>query len=205
MLLLFVLITAQIYQLLGIELLIMSIFLSPFTFLGSIVISKLLSCLFLRLFIYLFIFRERGREGEREGEKHQCVVASLTPPTGDLAHNQACALTGNQTSDPLLCRPALNPLSHTSQGTLFFKKFCFVTVVPIFPLLTPPPLLPHPSQSPPCCPCPWVLYENSILSERSQSQKPTYIWFHSYGSLNGKISRESTSIRTADWGQKGFS
>ena len=36
---------------------------------------------------YLFIFRERGREGEREGEKHQCVVASHTPPTGDLARN----------------------------------------------------------------------------------------------------------------------
>ena len=29
---------------------------------------------------YLFIFRERGREGEKEGEKHQCVVASYTPP-----------------------------------------------------------------------------------------------------------------------------
>ena len=28
---------------------------------------------------------ERGREGEREEEKHQCVVASHTPPTGDLA------------------------------------------------------------------------------------------------------------------------
>ena len=39
------------------------------------------------LFIYLFTFRERGREEEREGEKHQCVVASCTPPTGDLAHN----------------------------------------------------------------------------------------------------------------------
>ena len=34
----------------------------------------------------LFIFRDRGREGEREGEKHQCVVASHVPPTGDLAH-----------------------------------------------------------------------------------------------------------------------
>ena len=38
------------------------------------------------LFIYLF-FREKGREGEREGEKHQCMVASHMPPTGDLAHN----------------------------------------------------------------------------------------------------------------------
>ena len=34
---------------------------------------------------YLFIFREREREGEREGGKHQCVVASLMRPTGDLA------------------------------------------------------------------------------------------------------------------------
>ena len=36
---------------------------------------------------YLFIFRQRGREGEREGQKDQCVVASPTPPTGDLVHN----------------------------------------------------------------------------------------------------------------------
>ena len=36
---------------------------------------------------FKFIFRERGREGEREGEKHQWVVASCTPHTGDLAHN----------------------------------------------------------------------------------------------------------------------
>ena len=34
-----------------------------------------------------FIFRERGREVEREGEKHQCVVASNMPHTGDLAGN----------------------------------------------------------------------------------------------------------------------
>ena len=26
-------------------------------------------------------------EGERKGEKHQCAVASGTPPTEDLAHN----------------------------------------------------------------------------------------------------------------------
>ena len=34
-------------------------------------------------FIYLFL--ERGERREREGGKHQCVVASHTPPTGDLA------------------------------------------------------------------------------------------------------------------------
>ena len=36
---------------------------------------------FLRL--YFFIFKEKGKEGE--GEKHQCVVASLVPPSGNLA------------------------------------------------------------------------------------------------------------------------
>ena len=54
---------------------------------------------------------------EREGEKHQCVVASHTPPTGDLTcATQACALTGSQTDHSLVLRPALNPLSQTSQG-----------------------------------------------------------------------------------------
>ena len=39
------------------------------------------------LFLKQFVCRQRGREGEREGEKHQCVVVSHAPPTGDLAHN----------------------------------------------------------------------------------------------------------------------
>ena len=43
---------------------------------------------FLKIF-NLILERERGREGEREGEKHQCVVASHAPPTGDLACNPA--------------------------------------------------------------------------------------------------------------------
>ena len=53
-------------------------------------------------------------EGEREGEKYQGVVASCTSPAGDLASNQACALTGNQMSDLWF---TLNPLSHTNQGS----------------------------------------------------------------------------------------
>ena len=47
---------------------------------GTIFTSKSLP-----IFKILFIFRQRGREGERG--KHQCVVASCAPPTGDLAHN----------------------------------------------------------------------------------------------------------------------
>ena len=38
------------------------------------------------------------------------------PLVGTWPASQACALTGNQTSDPLVHRLALNPLSHTSQG-----------------------------------------------------------------------------------------
>ena len=72
------------------------------------------------LFIHLFL--ERGRQGEREGEKHQYVVASCVPPTGTWLATQACALTGNWTSNPLVHRPALNPLSHTSQGCFHIYK-----------------------------------------------------------------------------------
>ena len=39
------------------------------------------------VFLFVCVLREKGREGEREGEKHQCVVASSTPLTGDLAWN----------------------------------------------------------------------------------------------------------------------
>ena len=75
--------------------------------------------LYFKLLIYLFL--ERGRE--EEGEKHKCVAASHAPHTGDLACTQACALDwelnqwpfGSQAST----QPALNPLSHTSQGYLF--------------------------------------------------------------------------------------
>ena len=34
-----------------------------------------------------YLFLERGRERERKGEKHQRVVASQAPPTGNLVHN----------------------------------------------------------------------------------------------------------------------
>ena len=69
--------------------------------------------------MYLFIYRQRGREGEGEGEKCQCLVASHVPPLGSWPATQECALTGNQTSDSLVHRPMLRPLSYTSQGLLF--------------------------------------------------------------------------------------
>ena len=58
---------------------------------------------------------------EKEREKNINVWLSLAHPLlGTWPTTQASALTGNQTSDPLVGRLALNPLSHTSQDTRFF-------------------------------------------------------------------------------------
>ena len=43
----------------------------------------------------------------------------LPPLLGTWPATRACALTGNQTGDPLVHRPTLNQLSHTSWGSLF--------------------------------------------------------------------------------------
>ena len=74
---------------------------------------------FLKLIIYLFLERWEGREGGRETSMceryiNQLPLTCLQP--GTWPTTQACVLTGNQTSDPLVHRLALNPLSHTSQG-----------------------------------------------------------------------------------------
>ena len=55
-------------------------------------------------------------EGGREGEKHQCVVASLVPPTGDPAHDPGMCPDWELNQQPFGSQPMLNPLSHTSQG-----------------------------------------------------------------------------------------
>ena len=65
-----------------------------------------------------FTFRERGREGEREGGKHHCMVASHALLLRTQPETQACALTGNRTTNPLVRRPTLNPLSYTIQGSI---------------------------------------------------------------------------------------
>ncbi|KAF6109587.1 hypothetical protein HJG60_010847 [Phyllostomus discolor] len=59
---------------------------------------------------------ERVREGETEGEKYQCVLASRTPPAGDLACNPGVCPDWELNTDALLHGLALNQLSHISQG-----------------------------------------------------------------------------------------
>ena len=53
---------------------------------------------------------------ERREKERKSVVASHMPQLGTWPATQACALTGYQTGDHLVHRPALNPLSYTSQG-----------------------------------------------------------------------------------------
>ena len=71
--------------------------------------------LFFKEFIYLFLERRGGREKERERSINVWLPLML-PPLRTWPTTQACALTGNQTGNTLVHRPALNPLSHTSQG-----------------------------------------------------------------------------------------
>ena len=77
-------------------------------------------------FIYSFLERGEGREKERE--RNINVWLSLECPLlGTRPTTQAFALTGNQKSDTLVARLALNPLSHTSQGyTSFFYLSIFL-------------------------------------------------------------------------------
>ena len=65
--------------------------------------------------MYLFLERGEGREEERKRNINVWLPPTYLP-LGTWPTTQACALTGNQTGDPLVHRQVHNPLSHTSQG-----------------------------------------------------------------------------------------
>ena len=71
--------------------------------------------------IYLFLSRGEGREKHKE-RNISVWLPHTHPLSGTWPATQACALTGYRNSDPLVCRPVLNPLSHTSQGAFSFFK-----------------------------------------------------------------------------------
>ena len=82
----------------------------------------------------LFIFKEMGREGERGRETSMCGCLSHWGPG---PKTQACSLSGNWIGDPFICRLALNPLSYTSQGPVFYSnsviiKFLHLTTIMSF-------------------------------------------------------------------------
>ena len=65
--------------------------------------------------MYLLLESGEGRETERE-ENTDVWLPLAHPQLEPRPATQACALTGNRTSDLLVRRPALNPPSHTSQS-----------------------------------------------------------------------------------------
>ena len=68
---------------------------------------------------YLCLERVGGREKERDRNINGLPLAH--PQLGTWPVTQACALTGNPTGDLSVHRPALNSLSHTSQGHVYFN------------------------------------------------------------------------------------
>ena len=80
------------------------------------IVTGLLCC----VCVYLSIYFREG-EGGRKRERNINMQLTLTCPLlGTWPTTWACALTGNRTRDHLVCRLALNPLSHTSQGYFLF-------------------------------------------------------------------------------------
>ena len=67
-------------------------------------------CLCQQFVPFLFFLRQRNIN---------MWLPLMCPLLGTWPATQACALTGNRTGDPLLCRLALNPLSHTSHDCSF--------------------------------------------------------------------------------------
>ena len=84
---------------------------------------------FFKDFIYLFLDRGEGKEKEAS----MCSCLSCVPYWGPGAQLRHVPLTGYRTGDPSVHRPALNPLSHTSQGqnsNIFFTlKSCLYHLV----------------------------------------------------------------------------
>ena len=87
----------------------------------------LLLLLFFKKRFYLFIFLESEERRKKERERNiSAQLPLMLPLLGTWSATQGSALTGNRTGDPLVCRPALNPLSHTSQGiSSVLKSFPF--------------------------------------------------------------------------------
>ena len=74
------------------------------------------------------------------------------PQLGTWPTTQARALTGNRTGHLLVCRPELNPLSHTSQGLLVFRSKARITVKASLQRRDPPSVSEQLDQPPAPCP-----------------------------------------------------
>ena len=71
--------------------------------------------------LILFIYCQREGKGGRKRERNIDWLPPAHSQLGTWPATQACALTGNRTSDPSVCRPVLSPLSHTNQDRQIFS------------------------------------------------------------------------------------
>ena len=78
----------------------------------------------------VFISRQRGREGEREGEKHQCVVASYTPPAGDLACNPGMYPDWELNWQPFGSQASTQSTEPHQPGLTSVLHVCLVSLLP---------------------------------------------------------------------------
>ena len=80
-----------------------------------------MDAVFLKKILFIYFYKE-GKEGRYRGretsmcERYIDWLPLESPQMGTCQATQAHVLTGNQTSDPSVHRPALSPLSYTSQG-----------------------------------------------------------------------------------------
>ena len=89
---------------------------------------------FFKILFILFLDREEWREKEKE-RNISVWLPLMHPLLGTWPTTQACALTRNWTSDPLVQRPVLDPLNHTSQGHSSFESTffpCYLLYLPSF-------------------------------------------------------------------------
>ena len=70
---------------------------------------------------YLFIYLGTGREGEREREKHQCLVASCVPHTGDFTSNPRMCPDWESNWQPFGLQASTQSTEpyHPGQGTFY--------------------------------------------------------------------------------------
>ena len=84
-------------------------------------VPKYPSPVFLKDFIYLFL--EKGKRREKERERNIDVWLPLArPQLGTWPATQACALTGNQTSDLLACSAGTQSTEPHQPGLLLLLK-----------------------------------------------------------------------------------
>ena len=72
----------------------------------------------------MYLFLQKGQE--REEEKHSCVVASCTPPTGDLACNPGMCPDRESNWQPFGSQASAQPTEPHQPGLCLFSWWLFV-------------------------------------------------------------------------------